>query len=135
MIVLGPDFRLPPQMGLLQLVFLVLAIDALEREQLEYGEQLITLTSYYRDPMRNAEVGGVKNSLHQVGLALDFTSAPLGSVVGNVVNGIACGVGSIFGLCKERPLFSKLNAFRRIAPPLTQAVVESDHTHYELDLM
>jgi len=135
MIVAGPDFRPPPQLGVLELVFILLVLDTLARENAEYGEQLITLTSWYRTPERNAAVGGVPGSLHTKGLAIDFTSAPLGSFAGNVISGIACGVGSIFGLCKERPVFSKPNAWRRVAPPFTQAVIEPNTSnHWELDL-
>ena len=133
MIVAGPDFRVPPDLAPLQLVFILLALQTLIDEQAEYGEQLITLTSWYRDPMRNAAVGGREGSLHTMGLALDFTAqTPISASA--VLSGIACGVGSIFGLCKERSAFTKVNAWRRVAPPFTQAIIESDHTHWELDL-
>lgn len=121
-------------MTTLQLVFILLVLIALSKDQEEYGEQLITLTSWYRDPARNAAVGGREGSLHPAGLALDFTTAPLGSTVSNVINGLACGVGGLFGLCRERPLFNKENTFKRLAPPVTQAIFEGDHTHFELDL-
>jgi len=134
MIVAGPDFRVPPQLGILQLVFIVLAIQAIESDQMEYGEQLVTLTSWYRDPGRNLEVGGKANSLHPAGLALDFTSSEIGGSGTQLINGLACGVGSLFGLCRTRPPFSKVRAFQRIAPPVTQALQEADHFHYELDL-
>lgn len=133
MIVAGPDFRPPPQLGTLQLVFILLALQTLIDEQAQYGESMITLTSWYRDPMRNAQVGGVSGSLHLQGLALDFVvnRESIGATLANA----ACGIGSIFGLCKPRPAFSKINAWRRLAPPFTQAVLEQNgSTHYELDL-
>lgn len=129
MIVVGPDFRVPPDLGLLQLVFIVLALQAIENYDREFPGATITLTSWYRDAMRNAQVGGVMGSLHTMGLALDTTvSRPL-------LPSIACGVGSIFGLCREPPVFAYSNSFRRIAPPLTQALQEPNGSfHFELDL-
>lgn len=136
MIVAGPDFRVPPDFGtnVVQQIFILLALQTLLDEQATYGESMITLTSWYRDAARNAAVGGVSGSLHTRGLALDFTSSdPV--TVGGVLSGAACGVGSLFGLCKPRPAFSKISAWKRLAPPFTQAVLERNGSyHYELDL-
>jgi hypothetical protein len=47
----------------------ILAIGAAYRMMLEaYG---FTVTSWWRSPWHNTEVGGVKRSLHQLGLAFD----------------------------------------------------------------
>lgn len=37
--------------------------------------QGMTITSWWRSPWHNAEVGGVKNSLHMIGLAWDIIPA------------------------------------------------------------
>jgi len=128
-IVVGPDFRVPPQLGILQLVFIILALQAIEAYESEFPGATITLTSWYRDAMRNAQVGGVLGSLHTQGLALD-------SVVDrSVIRSVACGVGSLVGLCREPGVFSYTNAFKRIAPPFTQALQEPNGSfHFELDL-
>jgi len=129
MIVAGPDFRPPPQLGVLQFVFIVLAIQALQTYDMMFGPATITLTSWFRDPMRNAQVGGVPNSLHQVGLALDFT------VRRDALPAIACGLGSVFGLCKEPGPFTLSNLWRQLAPPFTQTQNEPNgSSHWELDL-
>lgn len=137
MIVAGPDFRVPQPLGVLQLVFILLALQTLIEDQAEYGERMYVLTSWARNPMQNAEAGGVKNSLHQVGLALDIDDVTPISLSG-VASGFVCGVGSLFGLCKERPAFALGNRWRRIAPPFTQAVLSptagGSVQHFELDL-
>ena len=128
MIVLGPDFRPPPTIGPFQVAFLSLWIDTISKLDAEYGGTW-TLTSWYRDAARNAAVGGVMGSLHQVGLAGDFT------VERSIVSDALCGLGSLLGLCKTLPLFAIENRFRRLAQPYTQALREPNGSyHYELDL-
>lgn len=131
MITVGPDFRPPPQIGVFQLVFVYLALQTLLLEEQEFGGDHV-ITSWYRSPERNELVGGVPDSLHQVGLAWDIADEDLS--VGNVLRGAACGLGSFVGLCTPRPLFSLQRRFLGMAPPFTQALREDDHTHLELDL-
>lgn len=128
MIEIGPDFRAPPQFGPFQIAFLELWINTIFKLDQEYGGTY-TLTSWYRDPMRNMQVGGVSGSLHTMGLAGDFT------VDRSILSSALCGLGSLFGLCKEPPLFYAVNAWKRLAPPFTQALQEPNGSyHYELDL-
>ena len=42
-----------------------------------------TITSWYRDPARNAEVGGVPNSQHIFGIALDIAASENGRRTAN----------------------------------------------------
>ena len=129
MIVIGPDFRIPPDLGPLQVAFLLLWFEALRRYEAQFPGATITLTSWYRDAMRNAQVGGVLGSLHQVGLAGDST------VDRSIVRSALCGVGSLVGLCAAPGPFSFSNSFRSLAPPYTQALQEANGSfHFELDL-
>lgn len=119
MIVIGPDFRVPPDFGPLQAAFLLLWFEALRRYEQQYPGATITLTSWHRDAMRNAQVGGVLGSLHTRGLAGDST----------VERGF---FNSIFA---SPPVFAFVNSFRSIAPPYTQALQEPNGSfHFELDL-
>lgn len=128
MITIGPDFRPPPTIGPFQIAFLELWIDTIVQLDREYGGTWI-LTSWYRDPMRNTEVGGKAMSLHLVGLGGDFV------VERSILRDAFCGLGSLVGLCKELPIFAIENRYRRRAPPYTQAVLEPNGSyHYELDL-
>jgi hypothetical protein len=123
MISAGPDFRAPPQLGELQIAFIILAIFAIATQPQE-GFRYV-LTSWYRTPIRNMEVGGQSNSLHLAGLALDvavFDDRPLLTRLSD----------SIFA---EGSLFSRgLQGSWRMFGPAFQALVESDHVHLELDL-
>jgi len=65
----------------------------------------VTPTSWFRTPAENAAVGGVPNSLHLLGLAIDVVGDP--GVLGRVAS-----IWRAIGL---------------------QAKVESDHLHLELD--
>lgn len=128
MIVVGPDFRPPPSFTPFSIAFLELWLNTLVRLDQEFGG-VITLTSWFRDPMRNAQVGGVRGSLHQAGLAGDFT------VQRSIISDAFCGLGSLVGLCREPPLFVYTNRFKALAPPFTQALREPNGSyHYELDL-
>jgi uncharacterized protein YcbK (DUF882 family) len=40
-----------------------------------FGHQMITVTSWYRDPATNQRVGGARRSMHLTGGAVDFRIA------------------------------------------------------------
>jgi len=125
MILLGPDFRLPPQFGPLQLFFFLFSVQAVARAQTKTTSNY-TLSSYYRDPARNKAVGGVEGSLHTVGLAMDVTSS---------ARALLPALDLItFRLAEKNALGNVQRAWQSIAPPYTQGVLEGDHVHLELDL-
>lgn len=127
MIQVGPDFRPPPSLEPIHLLFLLLVVIAIEMHAAANPGTTYTLTSWYRDPMRNAAVGGVSTSRHLVGLGMDIvidTPFSVGSIFGGIIAEIS---GS-------SPLSRTLSAiWRSLASPITQAVIEGDHTHVELD--
>lgn len=85
----------------LRLLFLVLVLLVVQAA----GATSLSVSSYLRTPERNAAVGGVANSLHLAGLAIDL--------VGSQADILAvAGLWRVLGL---------------------DAVVESDHLHLELD--
>lgn len=119
MIVAGPDFRGPPNLTDVQVIFIILCI-AVIAPSIELATFI--LTSWFRDPMRNDLVGGVPNSLHQVALALDV----------DIDTSFAANV---FTLAQASRQLAEAIAKRwRAFGPSFQAVVESDHLHLELDL-
>lgn len=44
----------------------------LDRIRIQFGNKPITINSWYRDPVSNREVGGVRNSQHLLGWAADI---------------------------------------------------------------
>lgn len=84
-----------------RLLFLILVVLAMQQAS-AYG---LTVSSYLRTPQRNAEVGGVANSLHLVGLAVDL-------------------VGPWLSLQKVAAVWRSWGL---------DAVLEDDHLHLELD--
>lgn len=126
MILAGPDFRVPPRVGELQLLFILLVIYTL----MSYSETTV-ITSWYRDALRNAMVGGVGGSLHVQGLAVDVVIMRQGSVLRE-------GVDLVRGLFGSQPTLNLsyadlANAWRSLGRGF-EAVAEGDHLHLELDL-
>lgn len=126
MITAGPDFRPPPQLGPLQLVTLYLVLQTILEFEAEFGGDHV-FTSWFRSAARNNLVGGVRNSRHLTGLAIDVAD------VTSPARRIACGLGSVVGLCREPRIGELRRRFMALVPGITQAVLESDHTHFELD--
>lgn len=52
----------------------------MERVRVLLGDQAIHVSSWYRSPELNKAVGGVPNSAHRLGHAVDFTCPGFGSV-------------------------------------------------------
>lgn len=88
---------------LLQLAFLQLLVAVLEAAG-ALGK--VRVSSYVRNPLLNTEVGGVANSLHQIGLAIDLVP-------------------------DDPALYAPLAAAWRSLG--LDAVFEQDHLHVELD--
>lgn len=84
-----------------RLLFLILVVIVLTKAQ----ARGVTISSYLRNPATNAAAGGVSNSLHLVGLAMDL-------------------VGPWTELERVAILWRSLGL---------DAVLESDHLHIELD--
>lgn len=112
----GPDLRAPPVFGELQFVFLILVLAALEDGSGRFNWRI---TSWYRDPQRNAEVGGVANSLHVAGLAMDIVPEQAPSFLSR-----------IFSPSDATGLISRWRSFG----PIFQGIQEGDHIHLELDV-
>lgn len=51
---------------------IIIAAKNMEEIRKYFGNKPILITSWYRDPQSNALVGGVKDSVHMQGLAIDF---------------------------------------------------------------
>lgn len=131
MIARGANFQAPPGIGsgpigeaqLALLLVVLLTVVMVEASE----EADFTFTSWYRDPMRNAMVGGVPNSRHLLGLGLDVA-----------VNPSRAQTVLTLGLAAGRVRTGLLLAFRRIKEQLGlgaawQVVDEGDHVHFELD--
>jgi len=123
MIVAGPDFRVPPQLTDLQIIFLILVIATIA--SLPQENVIYVMTSWFRDPMRNLEVGGKSNSLHVAGLAIDVAIMDGRGFFVRLLESITSTAASVF----QRGLPGAWRAFGGAF----QAVVESDHVHLELD--
>ena len=52
-------------------VFLIIAFGVIGRLLIYFLYPTLTVTSWWRTPWHNAEIGGIWNSLHQIGLAYD----------------------------------------------------------------
>jgi len=70
----APDMTFPPPGVLSELgqIMLELLVTLSSSIIVLPGLNVATVTSFYRDPARNARVGGVANSLHLVALAIDL---------------------------------------------------------------
>lgn len=127
MIVRGPDLRQPPSIRIEQALLLVFVIILLQMAEDDAGVVPVnyTLTSWYRDPVRNMQVGGVPTSLHLQGLAVDvvpdFPGLP------SVVNTFAGARNSL----RQR---AAILANELGLGSLIQTLDEGDHVHIELDL-
>lgn len=119
MIAVGRDLRIPPNFGALQAAFILIVFAVLMRFA-SIAE--ITLTSWYRDPIRNAQVGGAPGSRHLQGLAIDIVVS-----TGFAANVFTLGQAS-------RQIYEDIAAQWRRFGPIFQVELESDHLHLELDL-
>jgi D-alanyl-D-alanine dipeptidase len=126
-IIVGPAVQRPPvltelaTLAILAAIYSILQIDdAANRD----GAFDIVITSWWRSPADNMRVGGVANSRHLTGQAVDVAIRP--SADAGV---FTRGVFGVFG----SPLDATLAAFWRQFGASFQAVIESDHVHLELD--
>lgn len=127
----GPGFAAPPGLGSgnvgeLQFALLLVVIVTIVSTAQSFAGDYV-LTSWFRDAMRNAMVGGVPNSRHLLGLGLDVAvnPDPLRTVLS-------------LGLEAGSARTSLLLNFRRLVRELGlgaawQAVDEGDHVHFEVD--
>lgn len=131
MIQAGSGFRPPPGLGQgptgeLQLALLLVVLLAVVMTLASFPGTYV-FTSWFRDPMRNAEVGGVPNSRHLLGLGLDVAVNP-DRLRTLVTLGLEASTARQALLLNFRKLVQMLGLGRA-----WQAVDEGDHVHFEVD--
>jgi len=122
----GPDVRIPPgfSKNQTQIAFLIFFVEAM----LMSGNPAITLTSWYRTPERNREVGGVPNSLHVQGLAIDLFK-PRGNAAFQAIE----TVRDFFGA--STPSTAPLQVMAAWRALGLQGFDEGDHVHLEFQAL